>query len=121
MKRGPGKGNAEMNTDSNNADSSNLLSLSFDVEAYMQYVQEFDLTDAQSREVLSALWSCMVGFVDLGFRIHPVQQAREAVHEPTKSLSADSGHGLASLQVLTPQFTKSAAPIAERSQGRKES
>lgn len=110
-----------MDSENTNADAPRLTALTFDVEAYLHYAQEFDLTEAQSRELLGTLWSCMLGFVDLGFRIHPIQHAREAVHEPSKSLSADSGRGLASIADLTSQFKTSAAPLVEREQGRKES
>lgn len=50
--------------------------LVFDAETYLPNLAECDLTDAQARELLAALWSIMVGFVDLGLRIAPVNQAR---------------------------------------------
>ena len=36
------------------------------------------MTVAEKREFLEALWSIIVAFVDLGFGIHPVQQAMES-------------------------------------------
>ncbi|MDR6871131.1 hypothetical protein J2Y55_002139 [Bosea sp. BE125] len=94
--------------------------LSFDVEAYLPYVQEFDVSDAQSRELLGALWSIMVAFVDLGLPLAPVQEAREVVYDRSKSLSADSATALASIQSIASQFTTSAAPLVGRVQERKE-
>lgn len=52
--------------------------LTLDVSLYEDYLENSDLTDEQKREFLQALWIIMVGFVDLGFGIHPVQQAWEA-------------------------------------------
>lgn len=48
--------------------------LAFDVETYLPHLAECDLTEAQQRELLAALWGIMLGFVDLGLRIAPVQR-----------------------------------------------
>ena len=50
--------------------------LRVDVEAYQAYLEDTDLSDAQKREVIEALWSIVVAFVELGFGVHPVQEAR---------------------------------------------
>ena len=52
--------------------------LTLDVSLYEDYLENGDLTEEQKREFLEALWVIIVGFVDLGFGIHPVQQAWEA-------------------------------------------
>jgi len=49
--------------------------LAFDAEEFCQYVADYELTEAQQAELLEALWAIMVAFVDIGFCIHPVQQA----------------------------------------------
>ena len=49
--------------------------LTLDVSLYESYLQDSDLSEDQKREFLEALWSVIVGFVDLGFGLHPVQQA----------------------------------------------
>ena len=43
-------------------------------EAYWQYLDAMDLTDVQKSCILHTLWTIMVGFVDLGFGVDPVQQ-----------------------------------------------
>lgn len=48
--------------------------LSIDWDLYGSMLEESDLTDEQKRELIGSLWSIVVGFVDLGFGIHPVQQ-----------------------------------------------
>jgi hypothetical protein len=48
--------------------------LSFDIEQYRKYVAEAGLTPDEERRYLEALWELVVGCVDLGFHIHPVQQ-----------------------------------------------
>ncbi len=50
-------------------------SLTIDYELYWHYLDNSDLTDEQKREFLDALWSIIVSFVDLGFAVHPLQQA----------------------------------------------
>jgi len=48
--------------------------LSIDWEAYLPFFEDEDISDEEKRELIEALWSIMVSFVDLGFGIHPVQQ-----------------------------------------------
>ncbi|WP_342075597.1 hypothetical protein [Yoonia sp. SS1-5] len=50
-------------------------SIEIDVAKYQAYLDDPALTDAQKEEIISALWSIMTAFVDLGFGVHPVQQA----------------------------------------------
>ena len=49
--------------------------LTLDVDRYQKYLDDADLSDAQKQDVLEALWSIIVNFVDLGFGVHPVQRA----------------------------------------------
>lgn len=54
-------------------ETANSSSLSMDWDLFGEHLKEFDMTDAQERELLEALWSLVVGFVDLGLGIHPAQ------------------------------------------------
>lgn len=49
--------------------------LTFDVGLYEKHLEDSDLSDAEKQEFLETLWNLVVVFVDLGFGIHPVQQA----------------------------------------------
>lgn len=49
--------------------------LTIDWDLYGRYLEDSDLSDAEKRQSLEALWSIVVSFVDLGFGIHPVQLA----------------------------------------------
>jgi hypothetical protein len=49
--------------------------LTIDYALYEKYLEDSDLTDEQKQEFLDTLWSIIVGFVDLGFCVHPLQQA----------------------------------------------
>lgn len=49
--------------------------LEIDIDKYQSYLDGSDLTPAQKEDFLRALWSVVVAFVDLGFGVHPVQQA----------------------------------------------
>ena len=46
--------------------------LPLDAEKYRKYLEEFDLTEEQETELLSALYSIMKAFVDLGFEVDSV-------------------------------------------------
>ncbi len=50
--------------------------LEIDYDLYMKMLEESDWTDEQKREFIETIWSIVVSFVDLGFGIHPVQQAQ---------------------------------------------
>ena len=49
--------------------------LKLDVARYEDMLKDCDLTEEQRQEFLETIWSIIVGFVDMGFGIHPVQQA----------------------------------------------
>lgn len=51
--------------------------LTIDWELYEKYLEDSDLSDAEKHEFIETLWSIMVTFVDLGFGLHPLQQACE--------------------------------------------
>ena len=44
-----------------------------DFERYARFLEETDLTDAQKRQMLQALWGIVSGFVDLGFGVNATQ------------------------------------------------
>lgn len=48
--------------------------LSIDWETYLPFFEEDDIPEDQKQELIEALWSIVVSFVDLGFGVHPVQQ-----------------------------------------------
>ena len=54
--------------------------LVFDVTRYLSYVEDADVSEAQAKELLESLWAIVVGFVDLGFGVSPIQQAMDKSH-----------------------------------------
>lgn len=79
-------------------DAASFPALSFDPDAYAGFLDDGEMTEAQQREFLEALWSILVAFVDLGFRIHPVQQAIEGVNTSAAVVEPDSTTMLACKQ-----------------------
>lgn len=53
----------------------NYPTLSIDWDLYGEYLEESDLTQEEKREFIQTLWNIVVSCVDLGFGIHPMQQA----------------------------------------------
>ena len=49
--------------------------LSIDVARYQEYLDGSDLTPEQKEEFLQAVWSIVVTFVELGYGVHPLQEA----------------------------------------------
>ncbi|MDX8349447.1 hypothetical protein SLH49_15785 [Cognatiyoonia sp. IB215446] len=49
--------------------------LTIDWDAYLPFFEDEDISEEEKRELIEALWSIVVSFVDLGFGVHSVQQA----------------------------------------------
>lgn len=49
--------------------------LEIDTERYQAYLDDPALTPEQKEEIMGALWTIISAFVELGFDVHPVQQA----------------------------------------------
>lgn len=49
--------------------------LVFDPAPYMEFLDDPELGEDQKVLLLGALWAVIADFINLGFRIHPVQQA----------------------------------------------
>lgn len=58
----------------NTFDASASRMLKVDVERYQSYLDGMDMTQSQKEEFLEAVWLIVVGFVELGFEVHPVQE-----------------------------------------------
>lgn len=51
------------------------LSLTIDWQTYAAMLEASDWSEEQKQELIETLWSIVVAFVDLGFGVHPAQQA----------------------------------------------
>lgn len=49
--------------------------LEIGLEHYQGYLNDPSLTPDQKAEIIGALWTIISAFVELGFGVHPVQQA----------------------------------------------
>ncbi|MBR29600.1 MAG: hypothetical protein CML46_22100 [Rhodobacteraceae bacterium] len=67
--------------------------LHVDVDQFQHHLDGADLSEDEKRQYLEAVWSIIVSFVDLGFGVHPLQQACGQVDQiacPGPSLAADA-------------------------------
>ena len=55
-------------------DASSKPSITVDVERYQAYLDGSNMTQAEKEEFLQALWTIIVGFVEMGFGVHPLQE-----------------------------------------------
>lgn len=44
-----------------------------DVDKYLEYLKDFDLSDEERVELLNSIWQIMATFVDLGFGVDSIQ------------------------------------------------
>ena len=61
------------------------LSIEVDYQKYERFLEAADLSEEHKREFIAALWSIIVAFVDLGFGVHPAQQAEKTCGKLTDS------------------------------------
>ncbi len=59
--------------------------LTLDVDYYQSFLDDTDIPEHKKQEFIEALWSIITAFVDLGFGIHPVQQATKQNTEESTS------------------------------------
>lgn len=57
------------------------LTIQFDAREFAHFLAESDLTEDEKLEYIRTIWNIVMQFVDLGFGIHPVQQACGQISE----------------------------------------
>jgi len=60
-------------------------SILVDYERYQHFLEDSDLSADEKIKFLETIWGIVVGFVDLGFGVHPVQQAEKACGQLSSS------------------------------------
>lgn len=99
------------------------VALTINYDLYARYLEDSDLTEDQKREFIETLWNIIVSFVDLGFGIHPLQQAAsdecEQKRELGEFLTSAAAGMINSEDKSKPQFNSDAdgptGPSQERS------
>jgi hypothetical protein len=51
--------------------------IGFDASKYAHLLDDDNLSEAERQELLQALWNIISQFVQLGFGVHPLQQAQQ--------------------------------------------
>lgn len=62
----------------------------FDAGKYRAHVDDLDLTEEEKLAFLQTVWSIMVAFVDLGFRVDSVTQILSAFAEASSNGDSDA-------------------------------
>ncbi|GIT93146.1 hypothetical protein JANAI62_35700 [Jannaschia pagri] len=60
---------SDFNDTAHHKDQSRPPSLSIDWDAYLPYLEDDDISDADKRALIETLWSIVTFFVDLGFEV----------------------------------------------------
>ncbi|WP_366555355.1 hypothetical protein [Aquibaculum sediminis] len=67
--------------------------LAVDVARYEEYLAGSGMSDAEKQEFLEAVWSIIWNFVELGFGVHPLQEAGPEICGQNDENSEYSTHG----------------------------
>lgn len=62
-------------TDDFELDFTPKRSLQIDCEKWQGYLDDPTLSQEQKEQIITSIWQIMMAFVDLGFEVHPVQEA----------------------------------------------
>jgi hypothetical protein len=76
----------------------------------LPFFEDEDISEDDKRQMIEALWSIMVSFVDLGFGVHPVQQACGK----SISLAELPASGVLNLNNTKTDFDNASAPTGGR-------
>lgn len=74
--------------------------LEIDLDVYMPIFDDESISDEDKRKLLEALWSVIVSFVQLGWGVHPVQQAR-ASRQPSQDACGQAGRSTGPFSVAS--------------------
>jgi len=55
--------------------ASQELAIQFDAQEFVHFLAESDLTEVEKLEYVQTIWTIVLQFVDMGFGLHPIQQA----------------------------------------------
>lgn len=91
--------------------------LTIDWELYGKYLDESDLSDAEKREFLETIWAIVVSAVDLGFGVHPVQQAAGNICEQQVEIAKFIAEQSASVLTSPKNSKKTFNASADRQSG----
>ncbi len=83
------KRDSSENKPANLTSSSGRRALSLDVDYYQSFLDDTDIPDDKKQELIEALWSIVIGFVDMGFGIHPLQQLKHCEQDQTSQALAE--------------------------------
>ena len=89
--------------------------LTIDWDRYGRLLEASDLSEDDKRAFIRTVWNIMVAFVDLGYRLSPVEQTCGQV-ELTSVLTAAADQAVLECEEMdrTKIFEKAAAPVAEK-------
>lgn len=96
------------------APQAQFRALQFDPAEFLHFIEDEDISEADAVALLEVIWQIMVAFVDLGFGIHPVQQAMDNSAEDETNAFSGFPDVLASMD-LVPYSNKN---NTERGHGR---
>lgn len=82
-----------------------------DLKEFEHFLEGSGMNDAQKEEFLGIMWNIIVNFVDLGFGIHPVQDAMESNTELNIDYDEENVDNHASSEMnIIEEFAQSALP-----------
>lgn len=73
------------------------FAIQFDAAEFVHFLEDADLSSAQKIEYVRMIWDIVLQFVDLGFGLHPIQQACGQFDEAQILCGEESADALHSL------------------------
>ncbi len=70
--------------DTNTSQPQKPLTLRLDMEKYLGQIDDWGYSEFQGQEFVAALWELLRTFAEIGFQMHPVQQAKNTCGKLSK-------------------------------------
>ena len=68
--------------------------MELDIRKYQALLKDIDIPEGHKKQMIEALWSIVVAFVEIGYGVHPVQQACGKVNEHNNKFFIDGSDDL---------------------------
>lgn len=94
----------------NSAASAPRRTLSIDVAKYQAMIGDPELSEAQKRDFVEALWTFLITFVDLGFELHTSDIACGQLAETETASCSDGADLLKWESILKSRFADASGP-----------
>ncbi|MEW7006732.1 hypothetical protein [Lentilitoribacter sp. EG35] len=73
----------------NTATDKTSLEFGLDIDYYQAFLDDVDISDDQKTELVETLWQIVVNFVELGFKVHPLNSVQDSATKDETAIALE--------------------------------